>query len=198
MARAPKKRGAEQAHIVLIDETGLLLNPLVRRTLAPCGQTPSLPVTGGTHRKVSVIAGLSLSPIAHHLGLYFRTVADGYFNNVGVADFVRELLRHLRGKVIVVWDNGRMHKGDPIRQLLADYPRLSLAYLPPYAPDLNPVEQLWNYLKYGQLANYVPQHLQQLDDRVVEILVDAKFDPGRLQSCYNNTPLIDAIRTLDS
>jgi putative transposase len=198
VARTPKKRGAQQAHIVLIDETGLLLNPLVRRTLAPCGETPTLPVTAGKRQKVSVIAGLSLSPVNHSLGLYFRTVADGYINNDGAADFVRELLRHLRGNVIVVWDNGPMHKGDPIRQLLADYPRLSIAHLPPYAPDLNPVEQLWNHLKYGQLANYVPQHLQQLDDRVVEILVDAKFDPARLQSCFNNTPLVDAIRALDT
>jgi transposase len=198
VARDPKKGGAEQAHIVLIDETGLLLNPLVRRTLAPCGQTPVLPVTAGARQKVSVIAGLSLSPIDHRLGLYFRTVPNGYINNAGAADFVRDLLRHLRNKVIVVWDNGPMHKGDPIRQLLADFPRLSLANLPPYAPDLNPVEQLWNHLKYGQLANYVPHHLQQLDDRVTDILVEAKFDPGRLRSCFDNTPLIDAMRTLET
>jgi transposase len=182
---------------VLIDETGVLLNPLVRRTLAPCGDTPTLPVVS-YHKKVSVIAGLSLSPVSHQLGLYFQTVANGHINNVAAADFVRNLLRHLRGNVIVVWDNGPMHKGDPIRQLLADYPRLTLANLPPYAPELNPVEQLWNHMKYGQLANYAPQDLQQLDDRVIEFLVEAKFDPDQLSSCYQNTPLIDAIRTLDS
>ena len=182
---------------MLIDETGVLLNPLVRRTLAPCGDTPTLPTTS-SHQKISVIAGLSLSPISHQLGLYFQTVPNSYINNFGAADFVRDLLRHLRGHVIVVWDNGPMHKGDPIRQLLADYPRLTLANLPPYAPELNPVEQLWNHLKYGQLANYVPPDLQQLGDRVIEILVEAKFDPERLQSCYNHTPLIDAIRTLET
>jgi transposase len=197
MARNPKKGATENAHIVLIDETGVLLNPLVRRTLAPCGDTPTLLVSG-SRQKISVIAGLSLSPVSHQLGLYFQTVPNSYINNVGAADFVRDLLRHLRGKVIVVWDNGPMHKGDPIRQLLADFPRLSLANLPPYAPELNPVEQLWNHLKYGQLANYVPQDLQQLGDRVIDILVEAKFDPNRLQSCYNNTPLIDAIRTVDT
>jgi putative transposase len=178
---------------VLIDETGVLLNPLVRRTLAPCGDTPTLPATG-SRQKISVIAGLSLSPVRHQLGLYFQTVPNSYINNEGAADFVRDLLRHLRGKVIVVWDNGPMHKGDPIRRLLADYPRLTLANLPPYAPELNPVEQLWNHLKHGQSANYVPPDLQQLGDRVIELLVEAKFDPDRLQSCYNNTPLIDAIR----
>ena len=55
---------------------------------------------------------------------------------------MRQLLRHLRGKVIVIWDRGNMHRGDPIRQLLRDYPRLSIEELPPYAPDLNPVEQV--------------------------------------------------------
>lgn len=73
-----------------------------------------------------------------------------------MAEFLRELLRHLRGKVIVIWDNGSMHKGEAIRGVLRDFPRLSLERLPPYAPDLNPVEWLWSYLKYGEMANFAP------------------------------------------
>jgi transposase len=65
--------------------------------------------------------------------------------------------------VIVVWDGGPMHKGEPIRKLCADYPRLQLERLPPYAPDLNPVEYLWSHLKYGKMANFVPDDVFQLD-----------------------------------
>jgi putative transposase len=140
-----------------------------------------------------VIAGLSLSPISRRPGLYFEAVPDRHFRAADVATFVRDLLRHLRGRVILVWDNGAVHKGKPIRQLLADYPRLSIEYLPPYAPDLNPVEQLWNHLKYGALANFVPHDLDDLDGRAVNWLIDAKFDPDRLRSCYNNTPLKDVV-----
>jgi putative transposase len=191
-----KKRGAERAHIVLIDETGVLLNPLVRRTLAPRGQTPTLPVFAGHRHKLSVIAALSLSPITRQPGLYFEVAPHRHFRSLDVADFIRDLLRHLRGRVIVVCDNGTMHKGEPIRQLLADHPRLSIEHLPPYAPDLNPVEQLWNHLKYGALANFVPHDLDELDDRVLEWLVEAKFNRDRLRSCYKKTPLYETIRKL--
>ena len=174
---------------MLIDESGVLLNPLVRRTLAPRGQTPILKVKGGQHEKVSVIAGLSLSPRSRRLGLYFQTHPRSYLNQLRTADFLRELLRHLRGPVIAVWDNGPVHKGDAIRQVLADYPRLDLERLPPYAPELNPVEQLWNHIKRGELANFTTTDAEALDEVVTDLLCDTKFDPERLRSFYAATPL---------
>src|SRR5205085_5505244 len=75
----PKKVAAGQAHLVLIDETGLFLNPTVRRSWALIGQTPVVGGDGGHRRKVSVIGAVSVSPNAHHLGFYFATAVDGYF-----------------------------------------------------------------------------------------------------------------------
>lgn len=175
--------------MVLIDESGVLLSPLVRRTLAPRGQTPILHVPAGHRHKVSVIAGLTLSPRARQLNLYFQTDPDHYFNNVGVAEFLRHLLRHLRGQVIVVWDNGPNHKGNPIREVRAAYPRLDVEWLPPYAPELNPVEQLWNHLKYGALVNFTPPDVQTLDRHVTHHLFRAKTQSQRLRSFYAATPL---------
>jgi putative transposase len=189
VAAHPKKGLAEHAHIVLIDESGVLLTPLVRRTLAPRGETPTLSVKGGRREKVSVIAGLSLSPVAQRLGLYFRTFPNAYVTTPDTADFLRDLLRHLRGRVIVVWDRGPIHRGDPIRRVLADYPRLTLACLPSYAPELNPVEQLWGHIKYGRLSNLAAPNADALDDLVTECLIDAKFDSNRLRSFYAATPL---------
>ena len=73
--------------------------------------------------------------------------------------FLRGLLRHLRGRVIVIWDGGSNHKGPAIREVLRTFPRLHLERLPGYAPDLNPVEMIWAYLKHGRLANFVPRHV---------------------------------------
>ena len=173
----------------MIDESGVLLTPLVRRTLAPRGQTPTLSVKGGRREKVSVIAGLSLSPVARRLNLYFRTLPNAYVTTPDTAAFLRDLLRHLRGRVIVVWDRGPIHRGDPIRRVLADYPRLTLERLPSYAPELNPVEHLWNHIKYGRLANLTAPDADALDDLVIECLIDAKFDSNRLRSFYAATPL---------
>src|SRR5205823_4046570 len=79
-------------------------------------------------------------------GLYFHADAKHYIAAQTMVAFLREVLGHLRGRVIVVWDGGSNHKGPLIRQLLARYPRLHLEPLPAYAPQLNPVEFIWSYL----------------------------------------------------
>jgi putative transposase len=75
-----------------------------------------------------------------------------------------------------------MHKGEPIRQLLRRFPRLRLEWLPPYAPELNPVEQLWNHLKYAKLANFAPDDISLLDQTARKQLHRIKRSPNRLQS----------------
>ena len=174
---------------MLIDETGLLLNPLVRRTWAPKGKTPVLPSDGGHRKKVSVIGAVSVSPAARRLGLYFATLPDGYFDAGAVVAFLRDLLRHLRGKVVVVWDGGGNHKGPAVRDFLRKNKRLTLERLPAYAPVLNPVEQVWSWLKYGQLANYTPDGVPELDDEIVERLVDLKLDPALLRRLWAGSDL---------
>jgi hypothetical protein len=189
VAAPPKKAEEEDAYLVLIDESGFFLNPLVRRSWAPVGQTPVLEVWGRHRDKVSAIAALSVSPRAKRLGLYFATDPGRYYNAQGAAGFLRQLLRHLPGKVIVVWDNGPNHKGPAIRELLRRHPRLSVAWLPSYAPELNPVEWLWSYLKYGLLANFVPEDVYHLDDVVMDHLSDTKFEPGLLEAIWQGSKL---------
>jgi transposase len=179
----------EDAHIVLIDETGVMMAPLVRRSLAPRGETPVLKQKGARREKVSIIAAFSLSPRRHDPGLDFQTHPRSFVDNVKAAAFVRQLLRHLRGPVIVIWDRGPMHRGDPIRQLLRDYPRLSIEELPPYAPDLNPVEQLWNHIKYGVLSNFAPRDASHAEQVATEHLTAARADRKRLQSFFNASEL---------
>lgn len=110
-------------------------------------------------------------------------------NGARSAEFLRELLRHLRRRVIVVWDGGPMHKGEAIREVLRRFPRLSLERLPPYAPELNPVEHLWNHLKYGQLANFFPDDVFQLDKVMNHHLARAKRSSARLRSFWQSCDL---------
>jgi putative transposase len=153
------------------------------------GQTPVLDVDGGHRDKVSVIAGVSVSPTARRLGLYFATEPGGFFTADRVAAFLRDLLRHLRGNVIVVWDRGGNHKGPAVRKLLGKNRRLRLEMLPPWAPELNPVEPIWSWLKSGELANFVPQGTAKLDDEIVERLIALKFDPEMLRALWEGSEL---------
>jgi putative transposase len=138
---------------------------------------------------VSVIGALSLSPVTRRLGLYFTTDPKEFFNAERVVRFLRDLLRHLRGKVIVVWDGGTNHKGPAIREFLSRNRRLWLERLPPYAPDLNPVEAVWSWLKYGKLSNFVPDDVHELDDWVIEYLVPLKCDAKLLRKVWRASEL---------
>jgi len=189
LAADSKKARAEHAHIVLIDETGLFINPLVRRSWALRGKTPVLGGDGGHRTKVSVIGAVSVSPRVRQLGLYFDTCADGFFSAAEVIGFLQYLLRALVGKVIVVWDGGTNHKGPLVRAFLGRNARLWLERLPPYAPELNPVEQVWGWLKYGQLANFVPDDLAELNDEIIDRLIHLRCDPELLRSLWNGSKL---------
>src|SRR4030042_2543708 len=109
--KKPRRRGAQ---LVVIDESGVLMSPLVRRTWAVRGQTPVLVQRSGHREKVSVAAALWLSPRRDRLGLFFRTLVKDYFDNTTSAMFVEMLVRKLRGPVVAVWDGGTMHKGAPL------------------------------------------------------------------------------------
>lgn len=160
----------------------MLMAPLVRRSLAPSGQTPILKQRGQNREKVSLIAALCLSPVKRRLSLHFRTYPKQWVNNVRAVEFLRALLRQLRGPVIVVWDRGNMHKGDPIRELLRRFPRLELQSLPSYAPELNPVEQLWNHLKYHRFVNHAPLDISTLNNAVKRHLRCIRRKLDRLQT----------------
>lgn len=174
---------------MLIDESGLMMAPLVRRTQAPRGQTPVLRQKGSHRDRVSVIAALSYPPVRSCPTLYFQTLPRAYVNGERAAVFLQHVLRHVRGPVIVLWDRGSMHKGPAIRKLQAKFPRLSIENLPPYAPELNPVEDLWNYLKYDELANYLPESVDGLHAKVVEELHRLQKDRRRLTTFLSMSEL---------
>ena len=174
---------------MLIDESGFFLNPLVRRTWAVKGQTPILRSWGRHRDKVSVVAAISLSPKRKRLGLYFHADPRHYIIAETMVRFLRAVLKRLRGRVIVVWDGGSSHKGPLIRELLSRYPRLHLERLPAYAPELNPVEQLWSHLKHGRLANFVPRNLWHLNHVVQEHLLAAQRTAGLLKALWKASKL---------
>ena len=161
----------------------------MRRTWAPKGQTPVLPSWGRHRDKVSVIAALSVAPTLRRLGLSWLADPKNYVAAATVVRFLRELLKHLRGRVIVVWDGGSNHKGSLIRAFCARHPRWHLERLPAYAPDLNPVEQVWSHLKYGRLPNFVPESLAHLDQTVRFQLQSVGQTPDLLKALWHASKL---------
>jgi hypothetical protein len=185
---ATDKKNAERlgAHLVFVDESGFLLIPNVMRTWAPKGQTP-LHRHRYRREKVSVISGITVSPRRQRLGLLF----DFHLDNIGAEEackFLHDLLRHLRGHVIVVWDNGTPHKGKVIRELCRRFARLHLEAFPPYAPELNPDEGVWRHAK-RKLANGRPDNVLDLMDSVLDAMIDLDHSPNLLKGCINHSEM---------
>lgn len=154
MAASKKNARRLNAHLVFLDESGLLLAPLVRRTWAPRGQTPVLYQRTARRDKASAIAALSLSPRRQRVGLYFAVLPDENVTAVHLVRFLADLARHLPGPLLLVWDRLASHRSRVLAAFRARRPRLEVEWLPPYAPELNPVELLWSYLKLNPLANH--------------------------------------------
>ena len=189
MATDQKKARDERAHILLIDESGFFLNPLVRRTWAMKGHTPVLMGFGRHRDKVSTITAIAVTPKGRRIRLFWRTNAEHYIDAAGVVAFLRGVLEQVRGRVIVVWDGGSNHKGPLMRELLAQYKRLHLERLPAYAPDLNPVEMIWSYLKSGLMANFVPRDVHEVDEVVQGHLLKLGKDPKLIRALWTGSRL---------
>jgi hypothetical protein len=140
-ARPSSKAQAEERTILFVDEAGVSPLPFVARTDAPCGQTPVLraPLT---HDHRSVISAITPQ------GRLFVHIQDRSIRGPDVVAFLRQLLRQIAGKRLVIWDGAPIHRAHAVRDVLAASAatRLHLVQLPSYAPDLNPDEGVWNHL----------------------------------------------------
>ena len=177
---------------MFLDESGFMLQPLVQRSWAPRGQTPIIRCWDRRDR-LSVIAAITVPPTRERfrLGAVFRI----HPRNVKTTEalmFLRALDRHIQGPMIVVQDRLNVHKAATTRWLARrspKVPRVMVEWLPPYAPDLNPTEQLWNHGKRGDLANFAPADRHELHDQVRRSLIRQRCRPKLLASAFDHAGL---------
>lgn len=134
--------------MVWVDEAGFYLLPFVARTYAPRGQTPILRAHLSRDH-LAVISGVTAD------GRLFTHMQDDAFHGETIVAFLRQLLRQIPGKVMVIWDGASIHRCQAVKDFLAAGAahRLHLEQLPGYAPELNPDEGIWGYLKRVELRN---------------------------------------------
>ena len=162
------------------------------KTGSPQGCTPVHYHRQRRRDKVSVISGISVSPKQQRLGLYYQL----YFDNIGqqeVCLFLRGLLRHLRGPVIVLLDNSSTHQGQRLQQLLRQHSRLHIEHFPSYAPELNPDEGVWSLAKPA-LANGCPTDLEELVEDVIDSINTIRSSTQKLRGCIVQSELPSFLR----
>ena len=165
------------------------MTPLVCRTWAPRGQTPVFYQRGGSRQKVSCMGALAVPPRRHRLHFYFRLHPNENINTDRALDFLLQLLRQLPGNLVVIWDSARTHLARKVEAFLDRHLRLYLEYFPPYAPELNPVEHVWGYLKKNPLAHHPPTALSGLAKTARRSGQSVQRKPGLLRSFLQHTGL---------
>ena len=148
---------AEGRTILWADESGFYLLPALLRTWAPVAQTPVI------QRKLSYDHLSAISAISLTGDLYLA-VQDHSYKGADVVGFLEQLLAAIPGKLLVIWDGAPVRRCRAAKEYLARGAarRLRLEQLPGYAPELNPDEGIWRYLKRVELKNVVCADLGHL------------------------------------
>ncbi len=160
-----------------MDESGFYLLPAVVRTYAPIGQTPVL-YEQLTRDHLSAISGISLE------GKLYMLEQEESLKGSDVVRFLRHLLDQIAGKLLVIWDGSPIHRGQAVKQFLEDgaAERLKLEQLPGYAPELNPDEGVWRYLKRVELRNVCCGSLGELRQELERAKQRLRHKPHILHS----------------
>ena len=163
--------------LVFIDETGCATNMARLRGRAPRGQRLKGHVPHGHWKITTFTAGLRIN------GLSAPMVLDGPMNAESFQAYVEQVLvPTLSPGDIVVMDNLSSHKGEDVRFAI-EAARAELRYLPPYSPDLNPIEQAFSKLK-AQLRKYAERSMESLWWRIGDLL--GQFNPTECQNFFRH------------
>ena len=160
------------------------MNPCVKSTWARVGHTPVVPFRNRHHRKISALGALALAADGV-IDLLIDWHPDSYVRAEQAAAFLHRVLAEFpAGPVDLVWDNLQAHKSPIVKEVTAAHPRLTLHYLPPYAPDLNAVEWVWSLTKHHRMANHTINEVEVLHAKAKQHLDDVAANPALLRSCF--------------
>jgi len=189
VARDQKKARREHATIVFADECGVLMSPNVRRSWAPKGKTPILEQKTRSRTKISIMGAIATTPSFRKVSFIFRLLAGKNFGARECLAFLKQLLANLRGKVILIWDRLLAHRAVIITRFLKKQRRLTIELLPPYAPDLNPVESVWSHLKMNKMANFCPKDQGELKIKAKASVCSIRNEKDILKNLLKHVPL---------
>ncbi len=189
-----KRSRDRNATIVFVDEAGYRMTPSVKKQWAPRGQTPVLEHRCRHHNRVSVIGGLAVRPGGDPApAVYLNWHPAQSVTAEKVAGFLCKLIKQIDGPITLIWDNLQAHRSKLVKRVVDNHRQLEINFLPPYAPDLNPIEGLWCVSKYHRLANYCPQELDELAATAAKTTEQVAQRPDLLHACIRQTGLHHAL-----
>jgi len=155
--------------VIALDEMSLYYQATTTRVWSPVGQTPVVRV----------------SPQRDHVHFYGAVnLRNGHevalptceMTSERTAAFLRDLLRcYPTQPILLLWDRASWHKGEAVRQVLAEHPRLETVFFPPASPHLNPQEHVWSQARAAVSHNHSYNSFSQLKQAFLHFLSSSLF-----------------------
>jgi transposase len=167
-----------------MDESGFSPLPSVVRTYAPVGHTPILR-EWWTHDHLSAISAISPE------GKLYVHGQEQPIDSADVVAFLEHLLHEVPGRLLLLWDGAPIHRSHLVTAFLANgaAERIQRERLPDYAPELNPVEDLWAHLKGVELCNVCGVNLPYLRKELRDAVKRVRRKPRIIKGCFVDAKL---------
>jgi transposase len=167
------------ATIFFLDEAGFQSDPPLGRTYGLKGRTPIV-ASSGQRQHLNVISAVTAS------GGFWAATYTGKLDAETFVAFLRNFLKGRRTKVFLVVDGHPAHKANVVKDYVATLKgRLELHFLPPYAPDLNPDEFVWHYMKTTGVSKRPLKQNESLRHRVEQDVQNLQANPALIASFFS-------------
>ncbi|MGK2962833.1 MAG: IS630 family transposase [Gemmatimonadaceae bacterium] len=175
LRKKAKKLGAM---IFFLDEAGFQSDPPLGRTYGLKGHTPVV-ASSGQRQSINVISAVNAG------GAFWAATYTGKLDAESFVLFLRNFMKSRRTKVFLVVDGHPAHKATVVKDYIRETQgRLELYFLPPYAPDLNPDEFVWNYMKSVGVSKKPLKKNESLRERVEQDLRSISQDEILIASFF--------------
>jgi transposase len=156
------------------DESGFEGDPRPRQRWVKRGSNPTQGYYGG-HVRANVIG--AVNPFNGKLVSLIVPHCDTEVFQAFLDTMAKEVPSSPKRRVCLVLDNASWHKTNKLR-----WHHIEAIYLPPYSPDFNPIERLWQYLKGHQMAGFLTKSGEELTDKLLTSIKELMDDPSTIQS----------------
>jgi len=175
LKKRAKRLGAK---IFFLDEAGFQSDPCLGRTYGLKGKTPVVK-TSGQRQSLNVISAVNAR------GQFWAATYTGKLDAESFVVFLENFMRGRGCKVFLVVDGHPAHKAKSVKNYVQSLGgRLELHFLPPYAPDLNPDEFVWSYMKTNGVSKKPLRQNESLQKRIEEDLKKIANNPRLVHSFF--------------
>jgi transposase len=181
--KAAKKHGAE---IFWLDEASIRSDDPLQRTWGLKGQTPIVK-TSGQRQSINAISALS------NKGAFWYHVYTGKFNADKCIECLKDFMKYKKQPVFIIMDGHPVHKSKKVQDYMESLDgKLHIFLLPPYAPDLNPDELVWNQMRHMGTSKKPLKQGESLKARAVADLEQIRKNKQLVKSFFQATSVLFA------